>query len=130
MHGNEIKTVFTYRPSPVLDGSFLIFRKDIDGALQTVGDYTRLDRDEAKSLTEKKVINLVTMLNGGSDLMLLGEETKSRLLFHKKPRTDASDRTEIVFYAYSGDGISKENAKIFKTRVHIKELKTLPKTTR
>lgn len=42
--------------------------------------------------------------------MPLGEETKSRLLFYRKPKAEDATRTEVVFYAYNGDGVSKENA--------------------
>lgn len=110
MQNIENKAGFTYRPNPVLTGSYLICKKDASGGLHPVGDYTLLDRNENLSLTEKKVMNLVTLLNGGHDLVPLGEETKSRLLFHRKPRPDDAARTEVVFYAYNGDGVSKENA--------------------
>ncbi len=110
MQHTETKPNFTYRPNPVLQGSFLICKKEADGALHPVGDYTLLDREESVALTEKKVMNLITLLNGGSDLMPLGEETKTRLLFHRKPRAEDSARSEVIFYTYSGEGISKENA--------------------
>lgn len=110
MQEANIKQGFTYRPNPVLSGSFLICKKEENGDVQPVGDYTLLDRSEDLSLTEKKVMNLVTLLNGGNDLMSLGEQTKSRLLFHRKPRAEDATRTEVIFYAYTGAGISKENA--------------------
>lgn len=106
----ESKAAFTYRPNPVLSGSYLICKKEDNGALQPVGDYTLLDRNEDLSLTEKKVINLITLLNGGSELVPLGDQTKSRLLFHRKPKQEGDLRTEVVFYAHTGQGVSKENA--------------------
>jgi len=110
MQVTENKTNFTYRPNPVLQGSYLICKKTEKGDLQPVGDYTLLDRNENAALTEKKVMNLITLLNGGSDLVPLGEETRSRLLFHRKPRDPDSGRSEVVFYAYTGEGVSRENA--------------------
>ena len=104
------KSVFTYRPNPMLSGSFLICRKEDNGAFQPVGDYTLLDRSEDLSLTEKKVMNLVTLLNGKDGLVPLGSDTKSRLFFHRKPKLENDTRTEVVFYAYTGKGVSKENA--------------------
>ncbi len=104
------KTAFTNRPNPVLTGSILICKKEADGSLYPVGDYTLLDRDEDLDLTEKKVMNLVTLMNGESDLMALGQETKSRLLFHRKPKPDGETRSEVIFYTYTGEGISRENA--------------------
>lgn len=106
----DIKPSFTYRPNPVLAGSFLICKKEENGNLQPVGDYTLLDRNEDLNLTEKKVINLVSLLNGHEELVPLGQETKSRVFFHRKPKTESDIRTEVVFYAYTGEGVSKENA--------------------
>ena len=96
---------YTYRQNPLYDRSFLIFRADAP-----VGDYTVLDQDEDRGLAEKKMINLISRLNGSHDLIPLGEMTKSRLLFHRKPKINADDPTEIVFYTYDGKGVSKENA--------------------
>ena len=110
MQAIESKPAFTYRPNPVLAGSYLICKKEDNGALQPVGDYTLLDRSEDLSLTEKKVINLITLMNGGTDLVPLGEQTKSRLFFHRKPKLEGDAKTEVVFYAYTGEGVSKENA--------------------
>ena len=110
MQDTDMKAAFTYRPNPVLNGSFLICKKEQNGALHPVGDYTLLDRNEDLSLTEKKVMNLITLLNGQKDLMPLGEDTKARLLFHRKPKAADDIRTEVIFYAYTGEGVSKENA--------------------
>ena len=101
---------FTYRPSPLLERSFLICRKERRGEVVPVGDYTVLDHSEDFHLSERKVINLVMRLNGENSLVPLGDTTKSRLLFHVKPRPEGEERTEIVFYTQSGQGISKENA--------------------
>lgn len=110
MQGHENRGSFTYRPNPVLGRSFVIFEKSGDGSLNPVGDYTVLDADENRELSEKKVMNLVALLNGNEDLMPLGPETKSRALFHRKPKQDPNDRTEVLFYTYNGEGVSKENA--------------------
>jgi hypothetical protein len=75
-----------------------------------VGDYTVLDEVEDVRLSERKVINLVMRLNGEKDLVGLGEQTRSRLLFHVKPKPENDPRTEIVFYTQSGQGVSRENA--------------------
>ena len=110
MQNTDFRPSFTYRPNPMLSGSFLICKKELNGAVHPIGDYTLIDRNEDLSLTEKKVMNLVTLLNGGSDLMPLGGQTKSRLLFHKKPKPEGEPRSEVIFYTYTGEGISKENA--------------------
>ena len=101
---------FTYRPSPVSARSFLICRKDMNGDVSPVGDYTVLDAEEDLTLSEKKVMNLVMRLNGETNLIPLGEQTKSRLLFHCKPKADDDPRSSVVFFTYTGDGVSRENA--------------------
>lgn len=101
---------FTYRPNPLLARSFLICRKEQSGDVTPVGDYTILDDNEDLRLAERKVMNLVMRLNGEKQLAQLGEQTRSRLLFHVKPRPENDPRTEIVFYTQSGRGVSKENA--------------------
>lgn len=101
---------FTYRPNPILARSFLICRKEQNGEVTPVGDYTVLDNHEDLNLSEKKVMNLVMRLNGETDLVALGEQTRSRTLFHVKPRPEHDPRTEIVFYTQSGHGVSRENA--------------------
>ena len=101
---------FTYRPSPLLARSFLICRKGQNGQVTPVGDYTVLDASEDIHLSERKVINLVMRLNGETELVELGERTRSRMLFHVKPRPEGDPHTEIVFYTQSGQGVSKENA--------------------
>lgn len=101
---------FTYRSNPLLARSFLICRKEQSGEVTPVGDYTVLDKNEELSLSERKVINLVMRLNGEKNLIALGEQTRSRMLFHVKPRPEDDPRTEIVFYTQSGQGVSRENA--------------------
>lgn len=103
-------TSFTYRPNPVLGRSFLICRKERNGDVTPVGDYTVLDESEDLALSEKKVMNLVMRLNGENNPLPLGDQTKSRLLFHCKPRPEGDSRQEVVFYTYSGHGVSRENA--------------------
>jgi len=101
---------FTYRPNPLLARSFLICRKEQNGEVTPVGDYTVLDQNEDFNLSERKVINLIMRLNGEKELMQLGEQTRSRMLFHVKPKPEHDPRTEIVFYTQSGQGVSRENA--------------------
>lgn len=102
---------YSYQPSPVHDRSFLIVKtEDIAQDSIPVGDYTVLDQDEPQSLSEKKVMNLVSALNGKKDLIQLGEETKSRQLFHLVSDGSDGEKIKVVFYRYTGDGVSEENA--------------------
>lgn len=110
MQVSDTKGIFIYRPSPVLDRSWMIYRKTQTGDLSPVGDYTVLDRDEQETVSEKKIINLISVLNDNEDMIMLGEHTKSRMMFHRKPKVDALDPDQVVFYTYNGDGVSRENA--------------------
>lgn len=105
------KQPYTYRRNPLHEASFLLLKQNEGtGAYVPVGDYTVLDRSENAELSEKKVMNIVSMLNGKDDLIDLGGEMNSRLLYHPTPRTSADERTKIVFYSWEGKGVSKENA--------------------
>mgnify|MGYP006284855667 CR=1 FL=1 len=102
--------IYTYRPNPYQKGAFQIFKTS--PALQEdspIGDYILLDHSEPYDLTERKVINLVSALNGKPDLIDLSEETGSRLYYHMLP--DARDGyRRLLFRTYTGEGVSTENA--------------------
>ena len=106
----DISDNFTYRPNPFLAKSFLICKKERSGEVTPVGDYTVLDRSEDTHLSERKVMNLVMRMNGEKNLVPLGGQTRSRMLFHVKPKSAGEMRTEIIFYTQSCQGVSKENA--------------------
>ena len=102
---------YSYQPSPVHDRAFLIVKtEDIAQEAIPVGDYTVLDQSEPQSLSEKKVMNVVSALNGKKDLIQLGEETKSRQLFHLISDGTDGDKVKVMFYKYTGEGASEENA--------------------
>ncbi|HPQ50050.1 MAG: hypothetical protein KDJ26_06365 [Alphaproteobacteria bacterium] len=102
--------IYTYRPNPLLERSYLLFRRDGNGENSPIGDYTILDEQEDLSLAEKKLMNIVMQLNGDDNLLQLGEQTRSRLYFHCKPKAEDDPRQTIVFYTYTGQGVSKENS--------------------
>lgn len=102
--------IYGYVPSPVNERAFLIVRKDEDDKERPVGDYTVLDREEDLSLTEKKVMNLVSLLNGRKKLMQLGHETQSRILYHILKEKDDENKAQVLFYKLEQQGVSKENA--------------------
>ena len=59
---------------------------------------------------KKKLMNIVMQLNGDDNLLQLGEQTRSRLYFHYKTQSRDDPRQTIVFYTYTGQGVSKENS--------------------
>lgn len=103
---------YSYTRSPVNERAFLILeRDDVLGDPQPVGDYTVLDREEDLLLSEKKVINLVSLLNGKDGKVIqLGEETKCRTFYKVVGEKDSENKSRIMFYTQKNEGVSKENA--------------------
>ena len=103
--------IFGFQRSPVNERAFLI-TKTLDEMAEPVpvGDYTVLDKEEDVSLAEKKVTNLVSLLNGRKRLMNLGHETQSRVLYHIVSEKDEENKTKVLFYDLKEKGVSTENA--------------------
>ena len=109
--------LFGYQRSPVNERAFLIVKKQNPaGDAVPVGDYTVLDKEEDLSLAEKKVMNLVSLLNGRKRLMQLGHETNSRILYNILSERDEDNKTKVLFYKLEHQGVSKENA-LFRLEV-------------
>jgi hypothetical protein len=109
----EAKTPrYGYVPSPVNPRAFQIvkYANSQSNDPKPVGDYTVLDSKEDPGLTEKKVMNLVTLLNGRKSLMQLGHETNARILYHVVSEHDDDGKARIVFYHLGKEGVSIENA--------------------
>jgi len=105
------KPQFTYKRNPLVDHAFQIFMfKEEKGEYEPVGDYTLLDLDEDLVLTEKKVMNIISLLNGKQSLIDLGNLTKTRVLFTIVPKNSVEDPTKIIFRNHDGSGPSEENA--------------------
>lgn len=103
--------LYAYQRSPVNERAFLIVKKPKPAADPVpVGDYTVLDKEEDIKLSEKKVMNLISLLNGRKRLMDLGHETKSRILYHIVSERDEDNKTKVLFYKLEQQGVSKENA--------------------
>lgn len=103
---------YTYRKSPVHPRGYMIlkYRDDRTAEPVVIGDYTVLDSKEDLGLSEKKVMNLVSLLNGRKNLMQLGHETGVRVLYHIVSERDDDDKTRILFYTLGKEGVSVENA--------------------
>jgi hypothetical protein len=112
------KPQFIYKPHTLLKNAFQIFILH-EGAseYEPVGEYTLLDTSEDLDLTEKKVMNIVSLLNGRKALIELGNLTKTRVLFTIVPKSSEEDPTKIVFREHDGSGPSKENAVLILEKV-------------
>lgn len=103
---------YGYVKSPVHPRAFMIlkYKADRGSDPHPVGDYTVLDADEDLGLSERKVMNIVTLLNGRKGLMPLGEGTGSRMLYNQVTECDDDGKSRVVFYRLGEKGVSTENA--------------------
>lgn len=103
---------FTYRPSPVHARAFQIlkYQEDKSKDPRPVGEYTVLDAKEDLDLSKKKVMNMVSLLNGRKKLMQLGHESGIRVLYHVVTECDDDGMARVVFYNLGKEGVSVENA--------------------
>jgi hypothetical protein len=109
------KPPFTYRRNPLIKHAFQIFQwKEEKGDYEPVGDYTLIDLKEDPEVTEKTVMNIVTMLNGRTERVIdLKSLTSERLLFNiltNEDDAEESDFVTIMLRTHDGMGVSKENA--------------------
>ena len=103
--------VYGYKPSPVHARAFQIIKLNDEGREPAVvGDYTILDKNEDIGHAEKKVMNLISLLNGRKNLMQLGHETSTRVLYKVVSECDDDGKTRIMFYNLGKEGVSVENA--------------------
>lgn len=96
---------YFYARNEVHPRAFRILR-----AGRPVGDYMVLDAGEDLSLSEKKVMNIVSALNGRGQLLPLGEQTHSRQLYHLLNDGTNGEPIKVMFHCYTGEGCSRENA--------------------
>ena len=103
---------YSYAPSPVNARAFMIMeRDDVLNDPKPIGDYTVLDKDEDLSLSEKKVKNLLFLMNGKKEKLLdLGEEATGRTHFQVIDEKDRDNNMKIMYYVQKREGVSKENA--------------------
>lgn len=105
------KPRFMYKPNPLTRHAFQIFQfKDDKNVYEPVGEYTVIDLEEVSEITEKKIINLIMLMNGKRDLIELGNLTQTRLLYTMVSSGSDAEKEKIIFRTHDGKGVSKENA--------------------
>ncbi len=105
------RTRFIHKPNPLVDRAYQIFEYDFKkGDYDHVGDYVLINKKEKIEVTEKKLFNLMTLLNGKDDLIDISNLTSSRVLFTLVPEAQAGGQTKIILKDYDGSGVSKDNA--------------------
>lgn len=102
---------FVHKANPMVERAYQIFEYNFKKSdYEPVGDYVLINKDEPRDITEKKVFNLITLLNGKNDLIDISNLTKARFLYTIVPEARAGDQTKIILKDYDGSGVSKDNA--------------------
>ena len=105
------RTRFIHKPNPLVDRAYQIFEYNVaKGSYDVVGDYVLINKEEPRDITEKKIINLMSILNKKDELIDLSSLTNKRVLFTLVPEAQAGDQTKMIFKDYDGSGVSKDNA--------------------
>ncbi len=105
------RTRFIHKPNPLVERAYQIFEYNADkGSYDAIGEYILLNKEEPRDITEKKVINLMSILNKKDELIDLSSLTNKRVLFTLVPEAQAGDQTKMIFKDYDGSGVSKDNA--------------------
>ena len=107
------KPRFIYKRNPLVEKAFQIFQINKTEEYDLVGEYVLVDESEDLDLTEKNVMNLITVLNGRQNLIDLSNLTTNRLLYNivEENAGDGSE-VKIMLRTHDGKGVSKENALI------------------
>lgn len=102
---------YRYERNPVSERGFLILKRNSQDRYDPVGDYIVIDDKEDIHLSEKKVMNLIALLNKDDGYVMdLGDLTGTESRFHIKPEKTERGQTQMVFYELGTEGVSKENA--------------------
>lgn len=112
-NGHSEGARYFYARSPISAHSYQILKYPqgmMGGEAVPVGEYTVLDLSEDKNISEKKVINMVSLLNGHGDLIYLGGETHARMLYRVLSECDEEGKVRVLFYHLGNEGVSVENA--------------------
>jgi hypothetical protein len=105
------KPQFISKPNPLVPHAWQIFEfKQDKESYEPVGAYTLLDTKEEPDITEKKLINIMAILNDKKSFIDFKKLTNKRILFTIVPDTPEADMRKAIFRTYDGTGVSKENA--------------------
>lgn len=105
------KARFVYRHNPLIVHSYDIFEYQEDKtSYEPIGEYVLIDIEEPQDITEKKLINMMSLMNGKKNLIDFKSLTDERVLFNIVSEADKSSKQKVVFRTYNGQGVSKENA--------------------
>jgi len=107
----SVKPEFIYKKNPLVPHSYQIFQfKDEKSNYEPVGEYTLLDLEESEELTEKRVMNLIAVMNQRKRTIDLSSLTNARTLYTMVEMKHEDTDQKIIFRTHDGAGVSKENA--------------------
>lgn len=105
------KPRFIYKRNPLVEYAYQIFEFfEEKSNYEPIGEYTVIDKDEPSDITEKKLFNLLAIMNNKKDLVDFKNLTNSRVLFNIIPKDPDSEQQKIIFRTHDGKGVSVENA--------------------
>ena len=111
------KPRFISKPNPLVERSYQIFEfQDEKKSYEPVGEYTVLDSGEDIDITNKKLMNLISLMNEKQNLISFENLTNERVLYNIIPTTTDSKQQKVIFRTYDGSGVSKENAVLILER--------------
>ncbi len=105
------RTRFIHKPNPLVERDYQIFEYNFEkGDYEHAGDYVLVNKKESREITEKKLMNLMSLINGKDELIDISNLTETRVLYTLVPEAQSGGQTKIIFKDYDGSGVSKENA--------------------
>lgn len=105
------KLRFISKPNPLVERSYQVFEfQEEKQSYEPVGEYTLLDYDEDAEITDKKVMNLLLIMNEKQRLIDFKNLTNERILYNIVSTDADSKQQKVIFRTYDGSGVSKENA--------------------
>ena len=119
--GETERTVYIYRRHPVRNRAYQIFKCDAGFSQNPVmaGEYVVLEETESASVSEKKLENIVRLLNGRRSLVDLGHEANKQILYRILPPKPGEDRMPALFYYFDENGQAVHNALLSFERDHV-----------
>jgi len=105
------KARFIYKKNPLVERNYQIFEFKLDKkSYEPVGEYIVLDTNEDTALSDRKIFNLIQLLNGKDDVEDLGNLTQARTLFNVVQQEEDKEMKQVIFRSFDGSGTSEENA--------------------
>lgn len=105
------KPRFAHRANPLVPHAWQILEyKGNSQGYEPVGEYILIETTEPADITEKKLTNLMTLMNGKKNLIDFKNLTDKRVLFTLVSSDPESKQEKVILRTYDGSGVSKENA--------------------